>query len=1210
MSSILNKPVPNVNVPVLEPIPYKQIIPKLKTLTRNLAEKHLNNFADWLLSYTPPTIKTKVTESVRKILNLFPKKIKLQKTAFKGFTKSYEVSLVEIDPLKQFHVTKNFVEVKLSLDLSKMKGMKATVTLNVIFFKFDKSDEKITREAFFNSKAIIILNNKDIDEMLKTSATQILDKIGKWLSQGSGWMLDHIKGHFVNLVKYSPLNGSSYIELPKELKNPKKGLVNIKNENDNECFRWCHLAKLYSSQVKNHPERTSHYKKYVNTVNYNGITFPVSIKQISKVEQLNNISINVFGYENKQPYPLYISKNDDETTLDLLLITQDENQHYVWIKDFNRFMFNQSKHKNRKHFCRFCLQCFSTDEFLLKHLENCIITNGKQAIKMPKKGSSVKFKNFHNQLQVPFVIYADFEAITQKIDSCQPNDNKSYSEKYQKHVDCGYAYKLVCCYDDKFTKPIQVYRGENAAYKFLEVMLNEVDYCEETKKNHFNQPMTLTNKDEEHFKLATVCHICKNGFTKKDYKVRDHCHVTGKYRGAAHNNCNRSFRLTNKIPVIFHNLKGYDSHFTMQEIGKFDQEISVIPNNMEKYMAFFLGKHLKFIDSFQFMSSSLESLVKNISPCDMKYTLQEFQNEKLELMKRKDVYPYDYMDHFDKFNEKHLPPREEFYSILNDEYITNEDYKHAQNVWNTFNLESMGEYHDLYLQSDILLLADVFEMFRKTCLKFYDLDPCHYFTSPGLSWDAMLKMTNVKLELISDIDQFLFIEKGIRGGVSYICKRYAKANNKYINNYNPEEPSNFLVYIDANNLYGWSMTQDLPINGFRWISNKEFDLAKLPEGKGLILEVDLEYPEDLHDMHNDFPLAPEKMKIRNHMLSDYCKQFNLKVEGVIKLIPNLQPKKNYVLHYKNLKQYIELGLKVTKVHRVLEFNQSPWLKKYIDFNTEKRKVAKSEFEKDFFKLMNNSVFGKTIENLRKRVNVSLITDPKKLLKHSSKPSFVSSKIFNENLVAVHKIKQSLTLNRPAFVGMAILDLSKTLMCNMHYNYIKKRHGNNAQLLFTDTDSLTYDIKTQDVYKEFWSDKHLFDFSNYCNCSEFYDSTNKKVVGKMKDETAGVPIVEFVGLRSKMYSYVKNNEKGNKTAKGIKKNVVKNVIRHEDYKNTLFNRSHMFHKMKIIKSENHEIYSQEINKKSLSCFDDKRYILSNGIDSYAYGHYLSLSKKPF
>ena len=363
----------------------------------------------------------------------------------------------------------------------------------------------------------------------------------------------------------------------------------------------------------------------------------------------------------------------------------------------------------------------------------------------------------------------------------------------------------------------------------------------------------------------------------------------------------------------------------------------------------------------------------------------------------------------------------------------------------------------------------------------------------------------------------------------------------------------------------------------------------------------MEYPEELHDTHNDYPLAPEKMEIKNHMLSDYCKQFDVKVEGISKLVPNLQSKKNYVLHYKNLKQYIELGLKVTKVHRALEFNQSPWLKKYIDFNTEKRKIAKSDFEKDFFKLMNNSVYGKTIENLRKRVNVSLITDPDKLLKHSSKPTFVSCKIFNENLVAVHKIKETLTLNKPAYVGMSILDISKTLMYDFHYNYIKEKYGNNAELLFTDTDSLTYNIKTEDVYQDFWNDKNEFDFSNYNQNSRFFDVANKKEIGKMKDETAGIPITEFIGLRSKMYSYIKNDEKGSKTAKGIKKNIVTNVIKHEDYKNTLFNSGQMFHKMKTIRSERHEIYSLEINKKSLSCFDDKRYILSNGIDSLAYGH---------
>ena len=373
----------------------------------------------------------------------------------------------------------------------------------------------------------------------------------------------------------------------------------------------------------------------------------------------------------------------------------------------------------------------------------------------------------------------------------------------------------------------------------------------------------------------------------------------------------------------------------------------------------------------------------------------------------------------------------------------------------------------------------------------------------------------------------------------------------------------------------------------------------------MILEVDLEYPEGLHNLHNDYPLGPEKVKVTNDMLSDYCKnvseKYNISTGLVSKLIPTLEKKEKYVLHYKNLQLYIYLGLKVTKVHRVLEFNQSPWLKQYIDFNTEKRKNAKNAFEKDFFKLMNNSVFGKTMENLRKQVDVRLVTDEKKLLKYVSKPTYVSSKIFNENLVAVHKIKETLTLNRPAYLGMCILDLSKTLMYDFHYNYIKKKYGDKAKLLFTDTDSLTYDIEAEDVYQDFWNDKDKFDNSDYPESSPYFDKTNKKVIGKFKDEAAGVPICEFVGLRSKMYNYTKDNQKGGKTAKGIKKNAIKKDIQHENYKETLFDNKLMYHKMKTIRSQNHELGSYEINKVSLSCFDDKRYILEDGKTSYAYGH---------
>ena len=528
-------------------------------------------------------------------------------------------------------------------------------------------------------------------------------------------------------------------------------------------------------------------------------------------------------------------------------------------------------------------------------------------------------------------------------------------------------------------------------------------------KKHFNKPLVMTEVDEQNFKTMDGCHICGEKHTDKDVLVRDHCHITGKFRGSAHQECNLKLRIKPenlKIPIIFHNLRGYDSHFIMQQIGEIankhgytnkkgemqDLNINAIPNNMEKYMAFMLGNHLTFIDSFQFMSSSLDKLVSNLPKDDLTYTSKAFKGKRLDLMSQKGVYPYDYMDSFEKFNEKELPTKDQFYSILNDQHITDDEYNHAKEVWNTFMIRTLGDYHDLYLVSDVLLLTYVFENFRNTYMQYYKLDPCHYFTSPGLSWDAMLKMTNIKLELMTDIDMFQFIEKGMHGGVSYIANRYRNANNKYMKEYDEKAPSKYIMYLDANNLYGWAMSQYLPTGNFKFMTDKEIsklDLGKYKADgkKGLILEVDLEYPQELHDIHNDYPVAPEKVKVSNNILSAYCKKiaekYNISIGLVSRLIPTLRDKKEYVLHYHNLQLYLDLGLKIKKVHRVLKFDQSPWLKQYIDFNTEKRKHAKNSFEKDFFKLMNNSVFGKTMENLRKRVDVRLVTNEKKLDKLTS-----------------------------------------------------------------------------------------------------------------------------------------------------------------------------------------------------------------------------------
>ena len=317
----------------------------------------------------------------------------------------------------------------------------------------------------------------------------------------------------------------------------------------------------------------------INEMNYEGIEFPISQKHYNKVEKQNSIRINVFGYEHGQPFPIHISKETFKDQMNLLLITKDEKKHYVLIKDFNAFMYNQSKHKERKHFCMYCLQCFSSERILANHVNNCLTINGVQAINMPKQGENIlKFNNFHKQLPVPFVIYADFEAITKKVQGCEQSeemkkdkDRRSYTVACQTHENCGYGYKVICRYDKKYSKHTRIYRGENAVYKFMEKMLEEVECCKAVIKKHFNKPLVMTEVDEQHFKTMDGYHICGEKYTDKDVRVRDRCYITGKFRGSAHQECNLKLRIKPenlKIPVIFHNLRGYDSHFIMQQIGE------------------------------------------------------------------------------------------------------------------------------------------------------------------------------------------------------------------------------------------------------------------------------------------------------------------------------------------------------------------------------------------------------------------------------------------------------------------------------------------------------------------------------------------------------------------------------------------------------------------------------------------------------------------
>ena len=1163
-------------------------------------------------------LKKKIKKAEEEEERLF-KPIK-EKSAFKNYVAQY---VIRGDPNYGPFEFMNIAKPYMINVMDKNRNTKVKLYLYCYMTKGEIDPDgfkKIKKFAFHSIGKKVITEATDLIEVYNEMRDEIEERIKQMdNAEGSGWVFFEVENLTLYTDIWDPIKASSYIKLPVELKN-KKAIVNMKNEDNDKCFLWCVLRALNPKNEK--PERVDKdLKSKENTLNMEGIAYPVSLKDIKRFEKQNpDISVSVLGYsKDERIYPLRISeytksKEGRKYNITLLLIKDEEgnNSHYCLVKNLSALLSSQvNKHKSKLYFCLNCLNGFDEPEKLEKHKEYC---SEEESIKinMPKPDTFIKFKNYLHAERAPFVVYADFESILKPLEACKPDPNKSYTLKYQKHEPLSFVYYIKSFDESVYKSTLRKYVKENEDDPDpIDVFINWLESDVKIISELGNEPMKITEEEQEQFNKASRCWICEKLLNLED-RVRDHCHFTGRYRGAACNICNLKYRKPNNISVFFHNLTGYDSHLFIKKLNTTMGAIDCIPNNEENYISFsktiktgeyknkngeIKDKNFKIIfkDSLKFMASSLEALVNNLPEGTLNNLNKYFTSKQVKLLKQKGYFPYDYMDNIEKLKDTKPPPQQAFYSKLTEKGINNYGYNHVLNVWKTWNMKTFKEYLELYNITDVLLLADVFENFRDICLKNYGLDPVYYYTAPGLAWDAMLKMTGINLELLSDVDKLLMVEKGIRGGISIISNRYGKANNKYMKDYNKKEASKYLMYLDANNLYGAAMSEKLPVHSFKWMTTEEIEnmfnnrIVQVWEKTPCILEVDLEYSEELHDLHNDYPLCPERVE---------CDR------GVKKLIPNLRHKNNYVIHYKNLIQCLRLGMKLKKIHRGIKFMEADFLKLYIDKNTNLRIQAKNNFEKDFFKLMNNSVFGKTMENIRNRVNVKLVDSGEQFKKLTAKPNYNSCKIFNENLVSVHMKKTSLTMNKPVYLGMSILELSKIIMFDFHYKYIKPKYGNKAKLLFTDTDSFLYEIETEDFYKDISGDvRDRFDTSDYPegHPSGIPTGANKKVLGMFKDEAAGKIIKEFVGLRAKLYSYKMDEGKENKRCKGIKKAVVEKSIRHEDYKTCLETGKEQLRRQNIIRSYEHEIYTEEINKVALSAADDKRYLLKDSYNTLAWGH---------
>ena len=978
--------------------------------------------------------------------------------------------------------------------------------------------------------------------------------------EGSGFVFQEIEEVILEIYKVNDIQASSYIELPGKYKD-NKSIINIKN-NDQYCFLWCILAQLYP--VENHKDRISKYIIHLNKLNLKGLEFPMKVKDIPKFENLNNLNINVFELTVNVLTPIHVNKNYLQPQIDLLLY---QNHYYL----ITRLHCLINKDSHMRWVCRRCLTAFSSQPVLIDHIDRC---QKQQPTKITFSWKDqLKFEDYHMKVPVPIRVYADFECINQP----QNTPNVLF-----KQIPIAVGSYVISPFGNYYYS----YFGIDCTTWFVNRMLTSEKIASKYFKT--NLELEMSQEEEVQFQLAEECWLCENPLD--DTKVRDHDHLTGKYRGAAHNICNKNCkqRSSSFVPIFFHNFSGYDCHLIFEELltEAYNQNYNptIIPKSLENYVSVQVGC-LRFLDSYRFLSSSLNKLVKSLD----NFPIMKLEGMSDDLFKEKLAYPYEYLN-LDNFQEPLNLTKEDYWSTLTQSYQSDDDIKRTQELIDKNYIKNGRELTMLYLKMDVLQLADVFENFVESSTREYKINPLYSYSLPGYTWKAGLKLTNIKLDFIKDKNLLLLLENNIRGGIlSVMGDRHVQSDeNKQI------------LYIDANNLYGWAMSQYLPTGEFEILPlnpcNYKLeqlveDLLQIPDDNeyGFFIECDLKNPAEIKEKTKNFPFCPYQTKADPNLFSGYMKNINQpNYKPTSKLMCDVTNKSKYMIHYRLFKFYLNQGMKVTKIHTIYRFKQSPWLGKYIDHNTQKRTVAKTNFEKDLYKLMNNAFFGKTMENVRDRTNLEFIDHSQidQIIKRQSKLSFKGI-VDHYSKFSVYKFdKEKTVFDKPIYLGFSVSELSKLLMYEFYYHTFEPYWQNKVQLHYMDTDSfiLSFNANNRELRNFLQENKDEFDFSELDKSHEFYDPIDKKVIGKMKIETSPVLVLDtFTALRSKSYSFSYNNPNGI-TQKAKQKGIQK-APKCEHYKNSLFNSETSSSTNISIRSNLHNLTVEKQNKLALNPFDD-------------------------
>ena len=777
----------------------------------------------------------------------------------------------------------------------------------------------------------ILPMTSDLDELnLPDMISQFMKKIDEFGVQSSSIGLNVFRIRYLRLCWgcYRPLMAGTFIPTPKCLSS-KKAIVNVKCDDDDNCFQYSILAGMNVLKSGYQKCRPSRYKQYMYMLNMNGIRAPVPLSQITNFENQNlEISVNVlYMDDNEDIIPIRISKfcQKRKYHVNLLMLTDGTKFHYTYVHSLSRLVGNRNPHGHKTYVCHYCLHPFNTEANLNEHVHHCGQHEPQQIVYPTSGKNMMKFDKVHYQFHVPFTVYVNFESFLQKDDNQLDTNVPSGFCAVTSSIFEEHDYVMYC------------YTGENVINEFIAHMHREE--CRIRSILSANESMIeLTTEESVKHEYATACISCKQKFAgSARIKALHYCNVTGKYIATVCHLCNlqlnyrRSLNEHFFIPCFFRtdNSISSNSNSSNEMIIKYLQDknakITVISNNTDQKIIGFQTNGIRYLlDSFQFLqsSTSLDNLVRNLYNDEgiepFRYTRRTFGDSDPDIFK-KCVFPYEYMTDREIFNDVSLPAKEFFYSTMKTEFVTEEEYEHAKQMWNRYDCRTMKDYTELHMKLKTMLFVDVCHQFRAFAFRQYGLDPAHCWTLSEYTWQAALKFTGIRLELITDPDIFLMVESAIRGDISTVSSRLSTANNKYLKSYDISQSSSFIMSWDVTDLYGYCMLSKLPCGNFRFLSDPEnfdFQSIQCDDNTGYILEVDMQYPYELHDRHSDLPLAPENLKVTPDMMSSDGKT-NLSFRGGV-LIPNLYDKRKYVLYIKNLQLYTQLRMKVQKIHKSID----------------------------------------------------------------------------------------------------------------------------------------------------------------------------------------------------------------------------------------------------------------------------------------------------